>query len=228
MLGTTSGAWKGKDRSKRKSNRKYSAAALTAFGENGSRHTFFTGKPQVDSLGHAFLFCNYRAGLAKWQTADPLWYPDSWNQLAYCGNEILQSVDTYSLWTIQIGVFSFGGAISSVTIQAGIALGLPWEDGFSWGWYYNGGIGSEVGASASAGVVFTTTNCRNVGELSGQALAVGISAGEGVVVGVEAIIPLNITETGYWGYDFSIGLGGGTAVEGHAVYNFTGFFKVYE
>ena len=59
MLGTTSGAWKGKDRSKRKPNRKYSAAAvLTAFGENGSRHIFFTGKPQVEGLGHAFLLRN--------------------------------------------------------------------------------------------------------------------------------------------------------------------------
>ena len=29
---------------------------------------------------------NYRAGLAKWQTADPMGYPDGWNQLAYCGN----------------------------------------------------------------------------------------------------------------------------------------------
>ena len=29
-------------------------------------------------------FRNYRADLAKWQTADPLGYPDGWNQLAYC------------------------------------------------------------------------------------------------------------------------------------------------
>ena len=47
---------------------------------------FFTGKPRVTGLGHAFLFRNYRAGLAKWQTADPIGYPDGWNSLAYCGN----------------------------------------------------------------------------------------------------------------------------------------------
>lgn len=42
------------------------------------------------------------------------------------------------------------------------------------------------------------------------------------------VIPLNIADTGYWGYDFSVGFGGGTPVEGHVIYNYTGFFKVYE
>ena len=89
MLGTTVGA---------KSNGKYSAAALTAFGEGGSRHTFFTGKPRVDGLGHAFLMRNYRASLAKWQTADPLGYPDGWNQLVYCNNRVENRIDVLGGW----------------------------------------------------------------------------------------------------------------------------------
>ena len=95
MLGTTLGA-KGK-------YRKYSAAALTAFGEDLSVHSptpthnsnFYTGKPHVPGLGHAFLFRNYRAGLAKWQTADPLGYPDGWNRLGYCGNDVIGAVDLF-------------------------------------------------------------------------------------------------------------------------------------
>ena len=91
-LGTTVGS---------KSNGKYSAAALTAFGENLSvdsptptqNSNFFTGKPMVEGLGYAFWMRNYRAGLAKWQTADPLGYPDGWNQLAYCGNSVVASLD---------------------------------------------------------------------------------------------------------------------------------------
>ncbi len=91
-LGTTVGS---------KSNGKYSAAALTAFGENLSvgsptptqNSNFFTGKPMVEGLGHAFLMRNYRAGLAKWQTADPMGYPDGWNQLAYCNNGVTSAVD---------------------------------------------------------------------------------------------------------------------------------------
>ena len=89
-LGTTVGS---------KSNGKYSAAALTAFGENHltteppNHQTFFTGKPYVEGLGHAFLMRNYRAGLAKWQTADPMGYPDGWNQLAYGHNSPYDGVD---------------------------------------------------------------------------------------------------------------------------------------
>ena len=101
MLGTTLGS--------KAKGKKYSAAALTAFGEDLSSDTkgessthstfstlnsqFFTGKPHVAGLGHAFLFRNYRASLGKWQTADPLGYPDGWNPLVYCKNSITFAVD---------------------------------------------------------------------------------------------------------------------------------------
>ena len=96
-LGTTGGS---------KSNGKYSAAVLTAFGESLANDStdsqspipdsqFFTGKPFVEGLGHAFWMRNYRAGLAKWQSADPMGYPDGWNQLAYCNNGVTGAVD---LW----------------------------------------------------------------------------------------------------------------------------------
>ena len=103
MLGTTVGAKKGA---------KYSAAALTAFGARelekevgvGERreNLFFTGKPEVAGLGHAFLMRNYRAGLAKWQTADPLGYPDGWNALAYCRNGVICCVDLSGCVTINL------------------------------------------------------------------------------------------------------------------------------
>ena len=84
-LGTTVGA---------KKDGKYSAAVLSAFGEGtDADKAFFTGKPMVEGLGHAFLMRNYRAGLAKWQSADPMGYPDGWNQLTYCRNHCTHSVD---------------------------------------------------------------------------------------------------------------------------------------
>ena len=98
MLGTTVGS---------KSNGKYSAAALTAFGEdlsvNSSGESSRSPFPVPHGLGHAFLMRNYRAGLAKWQTADPLGYPDGWNQLAYCRNNSPESFDfaggsTFKSW----------------------------------------------------------------------------------------------------------------------------------
>ena len=87
MLGTTLG--------KKEKSGKYSAAALSAFGERLDNvdstspatrslgEGWFTGKPYIEGLGHAFLFRNYRASLGKWLTADPLGYPDGWNALAY-------------------------------------------------------------------------------------------------------------------------------------------------
>jgi len=115
-LGTTVGS---------KSSGKYSAAALTAFGEpletlqgevtsnikhqTSNSQNFFTGKPFVEGLGHAFLMRNYRAGLAKWQTADPMGYPDGWNQLAYCNNGVTSAVD---LWgCVDINLFEPGTSI---------------------------------------------------------------------------------------------------------------------
>lgn len=95
-LGTTVGS---------KSNGKYSAAALTAFGEDltvdspTQNSSFFTGKPYVEGLGHAFLMRNYRACLAKWQSADPMGYPDGWNQLVYCNNGVTSAVDLWGCAT---------------------------------------------------------------------------------------------------------------------------------
>jgi RHS repeat-associated protein len=91
-LGTTVGS---------KSNGKYSAAVLSAFGEGtDADKAFFTGKPMVEGLGHAFLMRNYRAGLAKWQSADPMGYPDGWNQLAYCNNAATGAVDLWGCATV--------------------------------------------------------------------------------------------------------------------------------
>ena len=117
-LGTTVGVREGRGASRKKSGRRYTAAALTAFGEpvpvaatavNAFRTSpdsnirrfdhsiisspFFTGKPEIEGLGRVFLYRNYRADLAKWQTADPLGYPDGWNHLKYGVNSPLMGVD---------------------------------------------------------------------------------------------------------------------------------------
>jgi len=89
MLGSTLGSLRGNE---------FSATDMTLFGEpkegeTEDKEAFFTGKPKVDGLGYAFLFRNYRSGLGKWQTADPLGYPDGWNNLAYCNNWVIECVD---------------------------------------------------------------------------------------------------------------------------------------
>ena len=84
LLGNTLGV---KDQSS------YQPIRMTAFGESDNVDAFFTGKPLVGELGYAFLFRNYRPEQGKWQTADPLGYPDGWNNLAYCNNNVCQSFD---------------------------------------------------------------------------------------------------------------------------------------
>ena len=111
VLGTTVGVREGRGAARKGAKRRYTAAALTAFGEPvpvaATSHNsnirqfdhsiisspFFTGKPQVEGLGRVFLYRNYRADLAKWQTADPLGYPDGWNHLKYGVNSPLMGVD---------------------------------------------------------------------------------------------------------------------------------------
>ncbi|WP_288561117.1 RHS repeat-associated core domain-containing protein, partial [uncultured Victivallis sp.] len=101
MLGNTLGV---------KDGEKFSAIDRDAFGElkPGEKPNlavnFFTGKPEVDGLGYSFLFRNYRADLGKWQTTDPLGYPDGWNNLAYVNNGVVGYFDPSGgcTWSIDI------------------------------------------------------------------------------------------------------------------------------
>ena len=126
ILGTTIGA---------KKDSRYYPAAITAFGETletGDPHfqaytrnscTFFTGKPQVEGLGYTFLFRNYRATLAKWQTADPIGYPDGWNDLRYGYNAPMLGVDIWGCsWSNYdfVSYYFFGGGLTLDTDIMGL------------------------------------------------------------------------------------------------------------
>jgi len=89
-----------------KQHRKYlgvkggKAVNMTAFGESADTNAMYTGKPYIGELGFTFLFRNYRSDYGKWQTTDPLGYPDGWNNLAYVNNGVTDYVDNlggYSL-----------------------------------------------------------------------------------------------------------------------------------
>ena len=69
------------------------SVSMTSFGESADTNAMYTGKPYIGELGYAFLFRNYRADYGKWQTTDPLGYPDGWNSLAYCRNAVSLSID---------------------------------------------------------------------------------------------------------------------------------------
>ena len=85
--------------------------SMTAFGESGDPNAFFTGKPFIGEIGYAFLMRSYRPENGKWQTADPMGYPDGWNNLAYCNNGVTSSVD---LWGCALFTNDGSGNMSSI------------------------------------------------------------------------------------------------------------------
>ena len=125
LLGTTVGVREGRGSLRAKQGDKtprYTAAALTAFGEPllgqgagaPSSGAFFTGKPSVPGLGYAFLLRSYRSDLAKWQTADPFGYPDGWNRLAYCNNDTISQCDLYGGFSIRVRDINSGNIVVGV------------------------------------------------------------------------------------------------------------------
>ena len=72
---------------------KFNPVQMTAFGETKDPDALFTGKPYIGELGYAFLFRNYRADKGKWLSADPLGYPDGWNNFAYVNNNSTNLID---------------------------------------------------------------------------------------------------------------------------------------
>ncbi len=196
---------------------------------------FFTGKPYIGELGYAFLFRNYRADQGKWQTKDTigllgnlpghdhsqnslqnrLGYPDGWNNLAYCKNRTSSAIDYSGFWTVQIGLTPTGGGGVGGTVGVGIAFGYSSEFGFTAGFYETTGGGSSVGASGSVSGTLTVSGAGSIAALAGTAMSVGGSFGEGLIIGGEANIPINIPNMGNTSFDFSIGFGGGTPAEQH-------------
>ena len=92
---------------------------MTLFGESKTEDedAFFTGKPEVEGLGYAFAFRNYRSNLGKWQTADPLGYPDGWNNNAYVNNRVVSSIDIYGTEIKVIGTDEFKATVASTLTQ---------------------------------------------------------------------------------------------------------------
>jgi len=96
------------------------AVNMTAFGESADTNAMYTGKPYIGELGYAFLFRNYRADKGKWQTADPLGYPDGWNNLAYCNNK-WNALDPLGLWSLMKWIYTGDGNASDDIYNQSVA-----------------------------------------------------------------------------------------------------------
>ena len=140
----------------------YSPSSMTAFGDaaKSSEEIFFTGKPHVDGLGHAFLLRNYRADLGKWPTADPLGYPDGWNQMAYGNNAVVSGYDRTG-GTFWDDLLTFGIAFNDYIAYYRQLQVLP--PGGSCGGGFDGdiAIGRSIGYDVDIRLVITWEKVSN-------------------------------------------------------------------
>ena len=101
------------------------AVGMTSFGETADSKAMYTGKPYVDGLSYAFLFRNYRTDLGKWQTVDPLGYPDGWNSLAYVNNGVIGAVDLLGCFEYSVNAFTIWNKLCNTrgrTVDANMAI----------------------------------------------------------------------------------------------------------
>ncbi|MGF0038998.1 hypothetical protein, partial [Victivallis vadensis] len=210
MLGNTLGV---------KDGEKFSAIDRDAFGElkPGEKPNlsvnFFTGKPEIDGLGYSFLLRNYRADLGKWQTTDPLGYPDGWNNLAYVNNGVTMAIDwmggevkyTWSGWSVQrtIGV---SGETVSTGVQGGNSVVILWTGTISWKCNKCNKSGSETyyatttytASAADADYPLWTAPSTNVKKYTGgeivEALGITNDAVDTVIDLVDRAIATNLSQ----------------------------------
>ena len=97
-----------------KGDENYSLTSMTAFGESSDSGAFFTGKPFIGEIGYAFLMRSYRPEHGKWQTADPIGYPDGWNNLAYCNNGVTYCIDKFGTETEKL--FDFDNLVYDCSV----------------------------------------------------------------------------------------------------------------
>lgn len=101
-----------------KSENGFTPVQMSAFGETSHNNAMFTGKPYIGELGYAFLFRNYRPEQGKWQTSDPLGYPDGWNNFAYCGNYPGLAIDMNgAVWSWATGAIGAGLSVAGYTLS---------------------------------------------------------------------------------------------------------------
>ena len=198
LLGSTIGIRSGKE---------YRETGMTAFGETDEKSAMFTGKPYIGELGYAFLFRNYRPEQGKWQTADPLGYPDGWNNLAYCNNGVTMAIDWLGAATHS---YAPNNIVYGTPEICNLSYNEPDKGGSTGAYVYTYGITVTVTARRSVSyVVVCPDNCEMNGttkttyEYTSKSATVPNTIGE-IVPGIPmpmgfnpVAIPGNLSQAAY-------------------------------
>ena len=150
-----------------------------------------------------FGFRDYDPDVGRWTAKDPIGYAGGDNDLyGYCLDDPINGVDPEGLETDGFGGYvsasaaggTLGGGVNYVTDDhghSGIEL------------YYDYGLTSQP-SGFSAEVQGQHIDAKNIRQLAGDSKKVGVSVGEGIMAGAEAV-----SGEGYKGQSIGIGLGVG-------------------
>ena len=160
----------------------------------------------------------YDSIMGRFINEDPIGFAAGDNNFyRYVQNNPVNFVDPEGLLTLQFGVSVNAGAGGGATSGFGFVIGFSWKNGFQFGTYDVVGAGGYAGVGGSAVIDFTFSGNKCIKQLEGTTGTVG---GSGTVpflslnVGGETNIPIDGNNAAY-SYTGSVGIGGGTPIEGH-------------
>ena len=188
------------------------------FGFAGGLHDRDTGLVR-------FGYRDYDPDIGRWTAKDPILFAGGDTDLyGYCLNDPVNWVDPLGLKTYQLGLgFNAGGILGTTK-----SIGIVWSENpntgkTEFGFYATGGAGLHGGATASVTLDYTTSDNPCIDNLSGWAGTAGVSGGEGISVGYERNTPISGALPSN---TLSVGVGGGTPLEGHGYATYTNIWKI--
>lgn len=166
----------------------------------------------------------YDAETGRWLSKDPIGLSGGFNLYAFCENNPCDS-DPWGLIAIAIGGVGSAGASTGGSAGSGLVFGYSKKNGFQFGTYQTGSLGSHIGLDASFGASVTISfGADDICDLSGASLSMGGSGGTAVSIGGEMNIPLDGNANGI---SYSGAFGAGVGAEGHVTISYTTIQKLW-
>lgn len=166
----------------------------------------------------------YDAETGRWLSKDPIGLSGGFNLYAFCENNPCDS-DPWGLIAIAIGGVGSAGASTGGSAGSGLVFGYSKKNGFQFGTYQTGSLGSHIGLDASFGASVTISfGADDICDLSGASLSMGGSGGAAVSIGGEMNIPLDGNANGI---SYSGAFGAGVGAEGHVTISYTTIQKLW-
>ena len=168
----------------------------------------------------------YDAETGRWVSKDPIGLGGGLNLYVFCGNDAVNCIDSHGTIVIAIGGVGSAGASTGGSVGSGIVIGYSKKNGFQFGTYQTGSLGSHVGLDASFGMGLTIApSADDICDIAGGAVSSGGSGGLlAVSVGGEITVPLDGNPNGT---SLTISAGAGVGAEGHVTATFTQVQKVW-